>query len=474
MLIRSATVARAGAAGRRTNGLASVVTVTMSWLMVLMSVVPGNLDFYTGGASSEGSEGNPVTRFVWIAIFVCGSALAMGKWTMTRRILRNTNVFFLLLTGLAFVSLAWSIDPELTVRKLLRMSMMLAAFLAIATAAWHRRRFQDVLRPVMTFVVLMSIGLAIALPDVAIHHEPQPELNGAWRGICLSKNQLGAVASFAFLFWAHAWLTGGSSRWRAAMAIAACGLCLVKTRSETSIIATTFSCLAMYLLLKTPPTVRRHIPLSIGIFVGSLVLFCLAMLHAVPGLDVLLAPIPMITGKDLTFSNRAPIWAAVMEHVRRHPVLGSGYGAFWVPVPTPESESYFVIARAGFYPGSSHNGYLQVLNDLGSVGLFLLLGFIVTFLREALSLFRLERAQGAVYVGLLLQQLVENLQEPSWFNAMVVDYLPISVATFCLARNLLEARQAQALRRAALPPGQPVPRSGVAEARPRLRLVRRH
>jgi O-antigen ligase len=214
------------------------------------------------------------------------------------------------------------------------------------------------------------------------------------------------------------------------------------SRSDTSIMATALTVLALLLLMRTPRSMRRLIPLLASGLIALILLYSMAMLKFIPGLEIILAPIPMITGKDLTFSHRAEIWAVVVDHVRLRPILGSGYGAYWVPgLPTPDMESYEVLrALNGLYPGSSHNGYLQILNDLGLVGLLCLIGYVVVFFRQSLRLYAIDATQGALFFGLLLQQATINLSEPDWLNVLNVDFIPLSIATTCLARALLDAK----------------------------------
>jgi di/tricarboxylate transporter len=80
------------------------------------------------------------------------------------------------------------------------------------------------------------------------------------------------------------------------------------------------------------------------------------------------------------------------------------------------------------------------LNDLGAVGLILLLGYLALFFRDSIRLYAIDRSQGALFLGLLLQQATINLSEPLWFNVLLVDFVIMSIATTCLARSLLESR----------------------------------
>jgi len=93
-----------------------------------------------------------------------------------------------------------------------------------------------------------------------------------------------------------------------------------------------------------------------------------------------------------------------------------------------------------FYPGSAHNGYLEVVNDLGWVGLTCLVAYIVTYVRQSLRLLEIDRHQGALYLALFFQQAITNLSETHWFSVLSVDFVLMTLATTALARALLEHR----------------------------------
>jgi O-antigen ligase len=267
------------------------------------------------------------------------------------------------------------------------------------------------------------------------------------------------MSSFCFILWVHAWMSKEARRGQAILGGLICAACLILSRSSTSLMATVLTVLALLLLMRTPGSMRRSVPyLATGLLVLILV-YSLAMLKVVPGLEVLLAPIPMITGKDLTFSNRADIWAAVVNHVRYRPLLGSGYSAYFIQaLPTPNLEAHALLGQLqGFYPGSAHNGYLQILNDLGAVGLIVLFGYLIVYFRQSMKLYSYDRSQGALFVGLFLQQATINLTEPLWLNVLIVDFVLMALATTCLARALLEVKA----------------RSPQASAQPGLRRVQR-
>jgi O-antigen ligase len=92
----------------------------------------------------------------------------------------------------------------------------------------------------------------------------------------------------------------------------------------------------------------------------------------------------------------------------------------------------------GFYPGSAHNGYLEIANDLGWIGLLCLLGYIVVHLRQSLRVLAVDRAQGALFLALFIQQALVNLSESHWFSVLSLQFALMTLATAALSRLLLE------------------------------------
>jgi exopolysaccharide production protein ExoQ len=99
-----------------------------------------------------------------------------------------------------------------------------------------------------------------------------------------------------------------------------------------------------------------------------------------------------------------------------------------------------MVRRLYWYPTEAHNGYLDVINDLGYVGVAVLVAFLLTYLRQGLRLFRTTRPQGAMYLALLFQQLIANLSESRWFNVLTLEFVILTLATVSMGRILLQQR----------------------------------
>lgn len=448
------------------------VLAAMMWVLLVLMIVPEGLDYESLATPGTPSAGGAVSRMLWLGLL--GSSILIIGWRagLAWLLARTLNPFLLLFVGLAVASVTWSIDPSLSARRLVRMGTMILVCSAFVLMAWHSRRFQNVVRPLLTVMLAGSIGFGLAFPSLAIHQQTSAELIGAWRGLANHKNGLGDLSCIALILWFHAGLTREVKLLPALAGGAVAAACLVLSRSSTSMAASVFVMIFLLAALRSPHGLRRFVPQLVVVLVALLLLYTLTILDLVPGLGSLLAPIAALTGKDMTLTGRTEIWSILAEHVRLHPWLGTGYAAYWTAGPVPGTESYEFVRRMGsFYPGSAHNGYLEVVNDLGWVGLACLIAYSATHVRQSLRLLRIDRHQGALYLALFFQQAITNISETHWFSVLSIDFVLMTLATTALARGLVEHR----LRTVFGEPTAPAPVRGYAlpAAAPSLARVQR-
>lgn len=434
---------RAKQASRIRDRGISIVVGGLVWLMIIYMTVPDHLfDPVTEQqATAEMSQPNPGARLLKLGLLFSGLIIMLGRSAKTRALLKSTNRYFLAFLALVPLSYLWSISPGDTLARYISILSFVAPCMAFAVVAWHPRRYQNVVRPVITLLLVASILLYYYNPNLAIEHGVGT-LHDAWHGVASQKNHFGMISSFGVIFWLHGLLSGEVGLVSGLAGLALGGSCVVLSRSSTSMLATILSCFFLVLLLRSPPSLRRYMPYIVGTFVVMVLVYALTILHLVPELDILLTPITHLTGKDMTFSNRTVIWQIIKEHIQLSPWIGTGYGAYWIG-PVPRSPSYTFLAQMYFYPTESHNGYLEITNDLGFLGLAILFGYLVQFVRSSLDVMRVDRIQGALYLAMFFQQAIMNLSESTWLAINSTSIFPImTVTTMALARSLLEQRTA--------------------------------
>lgn len=431
----------------------SLPLAALVWALIIMMTVPEGFDYASLGAAYAPASGSKISRLLWLSLLSLSVLIILWRAGIAWLVVRTLNPFLFLLVGLAVASIAWSIEPVLSLRRNVRMLTFVLIAIAFVVMAWHTRRYQNVLRPILTILLAGSIVFGLLFPTLAIHQETVPELVGAWRGLASHKNGLGAMACIALIFWFHAWFTREVKTFPALFGIGIASTCLFLSRSSTALATTVLVLLFLLVFLRSPRGFRPYMPYITAIFLILVVLYGLVILNILPGQGLLLSPIMTLTGKDASFTGRTEIWTIITDHIRANPFFGTGYGAYWAG-PFAESPSYEFVRRMGkFYPGSAHNGYLEILNDLGWAGLLALIGYMIAYVVQSLRLLQVNRNQAALYLALLVQQAITNLSETHWFSVLSIDFVIMALATTALARHLLEYR----LRHIFGHPGAPPP-----------------
>jgi O-antigen ligase len=404
-------------------------------------VVPEGLDYGLLAEPGTPEGAGMASRALWLGLLAASSAIIVWRLSLAWALARTMNPFLLLFVALAASSILWSIDPSLSTRRSYRLVTIVATCFAFVLVGWHAQRCQRVVRPLLTLLLAGSLVFGLAYPTLAIHAEVAAELSGAWRGLANHKNGLGALAGVGLVFWVHAALAR-QARWLPVwLGLTAALACLVLARSSTATVAAAFGVAFLMFSQRARPSRRAWLPVLVVVLAAALLMVALGMLELVPGGATLMEQIAAITDKDSSLTGRAQIWSILAEHIRLRPWLGSGYGAYWTAVPTAGTDAYTFMQRmAGFYPGSAHNGYLEVANDLGWAGFGVLLAYIAAHVRQSLQLLRLEHAQATLYLALFFQQVITNLSETHWFGVLSVDFVFMTLASLALARALLQQR----------------------------------
>src|ERR1017187_5205055 len=374
------------------------------------------------------------------SVLIVSAAVMIWRFSFVALLAREVNRFLIAFLLLALLSTSWSIEPAITLKQCVLLFLDCAACCACVMVGWYERRFQEILRSYLTALMIGSLIFIIIWPDLAKEQGTTISLAGAWHGLTGQKNEIGHSASIATFLWLHGLLTKEVKFWKFALGFSAAVACLILSRSSTALFCALFSNMLLLLLLRGPKGKRRFMVFMVTVFAALIVVYSLAALNIVPGLDFLLQPFIATTGKDATFSGRTHIWAVLREHISHRPLLGTGYGAYWIG-PLPRSPSTETMQRySNYYPSEGHNGYLDTLNDLGYVGLVCLLGYLLVFLRQSLALLKIDYKQGTLYVALLLEELVSNMTSSEFFDTSSLSTPIMMLATFALARAVVDQR----------------------------------
>jgi len=297
-------------------------------------------------------EGDPVQRlFLGLAYLGVGLLLFHpGRaWRVSRR-----GWLAWALVGWAMLSALWSVAPEITLRRSIAASLGVLYGMLLAV----RYRPEEVLRMLgaaLAIVVGASMMAVVAIPEWAIMGPPH---EGAWQGVLFHKNALGRTAAFALaVFWvlARTERSCWSAIWWGGMLVA--GILLMGSRSLTGLLMA-LALPAGWWLLRA----WRKLPGLLRPAAGSALLAV-----SIPGLFVLPDILEWtlgLLGKDLTLTGRIPLWLILIPMALARPLLGYGYGAFWLGESGPSA----VVWAMTWDASHAHNGYLDLWLEIGLIG----------------------------------------------------------------------------------------------------------
>lgn len=188
-------------------------------------------------------------------------------------------------------------------------------------------------------------------------------------------NELAAVLVAALVFSGFAFvaLRGRASRWLYAAAGLIFLFALAQTDSQAGLVALT---VALVLAVVLGGRARPIIAVGVLAFVFATVTYYTFVTDPVA--------IQTISSQD-NVASRESLWAVAAQIVRDHPVAGVGAGNFVVVEPEYTFRN-IDLPRVDLVvrPDVVHNSYLQVLAELGVVGLALFLAVIARSLQLAL------------------------------------------------------------------------------------------
>nr|WP_253943217.1 O-antigen ligase family protein [Nocardioides sp. zg-1308] len=125
----------------------------------------------------------------------------------------------------------------------------------------------------------------------------------------------------------------------------------------------------------------------------------------------------VLLGKELsTFSGRAAFWRAAIESTfDRAPLIGSGWGAVWEHPwdPTPPNDvANDIYVRADYALPHGHNFFVDVLPELGVLGVTIALVMVAYAVREVRRRGLRTDESGRLVLLVLVALLVSGITEP--------------------------------------------------------------
>jgi exopolysaccharide production protein ExoQ len=394
--------------------------------------------FFSGGLSVGAEEGDlllsllpkPLLSAARYLIWGLTSLSLLVNWRHAGvRSLRNGAMWAL--TAIVLLSELWSINPPVTREASREVLQMLCFGWFIAT----RFSLIEQVR-LLAFCfgsgALLSLGVAAIVPTAGrhiLHHI------GAFKGIYDYKNTLGSMmvmgmVSFSLLTVRSVW-----GRIYRGVGFGLCFLLMLLSTSKTSLLLT-FIILVLISFYRNFRWRGRQtiIFLDFALLAGVCSTFFVVenWVTLVSGL-----------GKDPTMSGRTKIWGSMWHSIGDSPWVGFGRATFWNK-PSEYATRAGEAVSFRYLPPHGHNGYLDLLVDVGFVGIGLfLIAFAIAYYRSLRLAYGAERSENYWPIAFLTFLAMNNLTE-SYLMRMVNLYWPLFLAVaFSLPATAAMRRQSR-------------------------------
>ncbi len=371
----------------------------MAFVILLMTVLLGTGVVPTVVAYAGGVLPQLITP-LWLVLYL-GAFLGLMfrhginwiTWLVRYRIL-----LVLLLIG-TIVSVSWSIDAQVSAERVIHLigSSLIAIYIGFTIPLLITLRIFAV---VLGLTMLVSIGTALALPDLGIESYEGTQV---WRGVFNSKNDLGFWAGAGVLLYitlSESFHSVPSKILCFLMAGLSLGV-LVLSHSATSLLAMLFAgSLSLYLYIASR--------FQLGFIRMS---FIAVLFVALTALAVANIETTELVGRSGDLTGRGEVWRQVLGLIWDHPLTGVGYGSLWFPTDATIwiQQSFFDFTWIVYH---AHNGLLQVASE---IGIPLALIAILMVAQQLIEIFycQYERQQvGVLFVlGFVIAFLISNYAE---------------------------------------------------------------
>lgn len=294
-------------------------------------------------------------------------ALALGLAFATGPAL-NRNIRTLLLAGASFLLLAalsavWSRSASTTLNLAVYQAILYCSLGLFVVTANNPQLI------VRSTLVMFSAVVGANLVALALF--PAGEFGHA--GIYPHKNTLGVAAGSAFLFGLFCLFEGRLFlRSTALFAVLGSAAIVLASSSKTAFALMFVAPMIAFGLFTVWRTLRLG-PIP-GALLATMLMASLFVIGS-SAFGFTTDDVLVVIYGDASFTGRTEIWGFAMDYFREAPLFGNGYRGFWglgTAAPKHGSEIEFIRTI-----GSAHSGYVDILLDLGILGLSLLTIYVV-------------------------------------------------------------------------------------------------
>jgi exopolysaccharide production protein ExoQ len=362
------------------------------------------------GRSEQGSmeAGSPIDR-LFLALLLILAFFILSKRRFDWSHAFRDNAWLILLLGFMLLSTLWSPMPFTSLKRWIRELIAVSMAFVILSESDPRQALASVLRRITYILLPFSLILIKYYPRLGVEFGRWSG-ETMWRGVATQKNGLTLLCAISamFLIWSL-----NQRRKKHVGSIWKYG-----TPVEALLLA-----ISIYLMLGPRHTLTYSATSTVVLVLGFLSFLAFDfmsrrkirparnVLNAIVIVTILYGTVTPFLGKlpvmdisstferDGTLTGRADIWAFLLPLALKQPVVGHGFGGFW----TTEMRSYT--------SSHAHNGFLDVLLDLGFLGLLVVSLFLLSCSSRAHRTLELNFDWGVLFFCYIIMATTHNIAE---------------------------------------------------------------
>jgi O-antigen ligase len=346
---------------------------------------------------TDEANGRVPRQLGFLLLGVVGVALLMRRSNVEMR--PDMTILFPLgmVTLWAIMSISWSADAAITLKRQIVLLFMLMTVLGLI------RQYDMKTLAEMAFAIMLGYVVVGIAAEAAYAPRSDPGEEYRFAGT-LHPNHTGLNA--AFLLLTSLYLARRREDRRFLLCVPLALLVVIMSKSRTALAGAIVGWGAFALAVRPLKQKIVLVLVVIGILAAAVMLIST---DAMPHLsDVIL--LNRKTSDPMTLTGRTTVWHYVWEYFSADwgsMLAGFGYGGFWDKVTAQA-----VSQKAHFKLAEAHDDYLELMTQLGLVGLFLYLWGLLGVLGKSISRVRRFRSVDAAFaIGLIAFTLVHSIAE---------------------------------------------------------------
>jgi exopolysaccharide production protein ExoQ len=354
-----------------------VQTLRMWFAAMVLFYYSGFMSFFSALLSGRGevahgevvdaaTSGNVLRQLLGLGILGLGSFFLLRLQDRSLASFAYKHIFWLLLLGFVMASVAWSVAPDVSVRRMLALLIVFVAALVMLYEFPPEVALAMIAR-IIGWAAVVGLGYALIFPGQAFI-QGEGLRSGAFLGIFNDKNAGARSYVYALIIvFALRLFYRRTDR----LLLAALVLAILMSSSATAIAMSVAGIGLVWVFNQSrvqgnpQRTFNRLILVSLGITAAAVI-----------G-NIAYDEILLLLGRDPSLTNRTIIWEMLAVNMQQKPLLGFGFGAFWA------SQYMQDFVEAWGFIGNAHSSYMEMRLIGGYCGLAVLCAaFAGSFVRS--------------------------------------------------------------------------------------------